>query len=133
MRYTNLFLPKFVMYFASPASVLYDAEGQPYNPTTGAYVSPAIGTPSPSSLDSGGDGGILQSLGSDVQGISNIGLQWFTAVTKGVQTKLQTPQPVQATPAAATANLVNQAVSYLPWIIIILAIILILPKLFGRK
>lgn len=128
-----MFLPKNVLYFASPASVLYDAEGQPYNPTTGAYVSPAIGQPSPSSLDSGGGGGILGSLdGSDIQGISNIGLQWFTAVTKGVQTKLTTPQPVQATPAAATANLVNQAVSYLPWIIIILAIILILPRLLGK-
>lgn len=119
---------------ASPASVLYDAEGQPYNPTTGQYVSPSIGTPSTSSLDSGGDGGILGSLsGSDIQGISNIGLQWFTAVTKGVQTKLTTPQPVQATPAAATANLVNQAVSYLPWILIILAIILVVPKIFGRR
>lgn len=97
--------------------------------------SPAIGTPAPSTLDNnpGGSGGILGSLdGSDLQGISNIGLQWFTAVTKGVQTKLTPPQPVQATPGAAAANLANQAVSYLPWIIIILAIILILPRLLGK-
>lgn len=126
------FLPKFLLYFASPASILYDAEGQPYNSATGQYISPAIGSPSPSSLDTGGDGGILSSIGASAQGLSNIGLQWFTAVTKGVQTKLVTPQPVQATPAAATANLANQAVAYLPWIIFIIAAVFILKIIFKK-
>lgn len=122
------------LYFASPASILYDAEGMPYDSRTGQYVSPSIGTPSPSSLTSGGggDGGIFASIGASAQGLSNIGLQWFTAVTKGVQTKLVTPQPIQATPAAATANLANQLVSYLPWILIIVAVVIV-AKIFFKK
>lgn len=122
------------LYFASPASVLYDAEGMPYNAATGQYISPSIGTPSPSSLNSGGggDGGIFASLGASAQGLSNIGLQWFTAVTKGVQTKLVTPQPVQASASATTANLANQVVSYLPWILIIIAVIFV-AKIFLKK
>jgi hypothetical protein len=114
---------------ATSASVIYDAEGNPYNASTGQYVSPSIGTPSPPSSDGGG---ILSSIGSSAQGLSNIGLQWFTAVTKGVQTKLITPQPVQATPAAATANVVNQAVAYLPWIIFIIAAVIVLKIIFKK-
>lgn len=103
----------------------------------GSDVSPAIGTPSASSLDTGGGGGIFSSItgsggGSIMQGLSNIGLQWYTAVTKGVQTPLVVPQPVQATPGAATANVINQLTGYLPIIILIIGV-LVFVSLMRRR
>src|SRR6267142_1959674 len=96
-------------------------------------VSRQIGTPAPSSLDTGGtSGGIFSSLANSVQGISNIGLQWFTAVNRGVSGPLVVPQPVQATPAAATANIVNQLTSYLPMILLLIVAVVVV-KLFVRK
>lgn len=119
---------------ASPAIPIETSTYDPGN----ELVSPAIGSPSPSSLDlqpsaasPSDSGGIFQSLGSGVQGLSNVGLQWFTAVTKGVSSPLVTPQPVQATPGAAAASLVNQITSYIPWILIIIAVI-IAAKIFMK-
>lgn len=103
-----------------------------YNPsvastlTSTGYVSPAVGTPSPSSLDTGGsDGGIFASLGQSIQGISNIGLQWFAATSKGVSGPVNVPQPVQASPAAATANILNQLTGYLPLILLVIAAVVV--------
>jgi hypothetical protein len=90
---------------------------------TEAYTSPQIGTPSPTSLGSPSDsGGILGGLSAGaLQGLSNIGLQWYAATTKGVASPVIVPQPVQATPSAAIANTVNQLTSYLPLIILAIA------------
>src|SRR5690348_17883977 len=98
----------------------------------GDYVSPQVGTPSPSSLDTGGGGGILSSLGSNIQGLSNIGLQWFTAVNRGVSGPLTVPQPIQATPAAATANILNQLTGYLPLFLLLIVGIFVV-RMFVRK
>jgi|SRR5690348_4768408 len=95
-------------------------------------VSPSPGTPAPSSLDTGGDGGILSSLGSSIQGLSNIGLQWFTAVNRGVSGPLTVPQPIQATPAAATANILNQLTGYLPLFLLLIVGIFVV-RMFVRK
>ena len=96
---------------------------------TPGYGVPAqpIGIPQPSSLDTGGaSGGIGATLGQSLQGLSNIGLQWFTALTKGVSGPVNVPQPIQATPAAATANVVNQLTGYIPLILLLLAAIFII-------
>lgn len=106
---------------ATPVNVFYSSD------FGAASQSPQIGIPAPSSLDTGGSqGGVFGSLGSSIQGLSNIGLQWFTALTKGVSGPLATPQPVQATPQAATANVINQLTGYIPLILLLVAAIFII-------
>lgn len=118
-------------------SIIDQVSNPDFQSTLADYSSPRIGTPSASSLDSsdgGSGGGILGSLLSPgtIQGLSNVGLQWFTATTKGVATPLVVPQPVQATPAAATANVINQLTGYLPLIILVIALVVII-SLFKKS
>lgn len=106
----------------------YDPSGGSINVGVGS-IAPAPGTPAASSLDpgsGGGFGGILSSLGPLSQGLSNIGLQWFTASTRGVSGPLITPMPVQATPSAAISSTINQLAGYLPLIILAIAAIFII-------
>ena len=115
---------------AAGSPVLIDTGGTVFSGVNADPYSVNAGglSASPSSSSSGGSG----SWGSWLQGISNIGLQWFGAGTKGVSGPVIVPQPVQATPGAVVANLGNQLTSYLPYILLIFGGIVAL-KFLKRK
>lgn len=82
---------------------------------------------------SSSSGGILSGFGSALQGISNIGLQWFGAATKGVSGPTVTPQPVQATPGAVVGSLASSALNYTGLIIVGVLVVIALAVMRKKR
>jgi hypothetical protein len=64
------------------------------------------------SVDEGSSSGFLSGLSGLASGLSNIGLQWFQAVSKGVQGSLVVPSPTQASGQQVLASSIPKAINW---------------------